>query len=83
MTTLKEITLNNAQYVRNSNIEVTINSSHSWVDFKRDGETVLFLQGDEADKFSDEWTKLTHRLSTVSFEDCMLSVAYPYLDCIE
>lgn len=76
---MKKIIEANAKYVRDSLVEVTYNSSHSWVVARDENdETVFFLDGYQADEFIDEAKKLYNE-NDVSMDDVVHHLAKQYL----
>lgn len=69
------------EYTHNSGITVDVNRSQSRVNIiGSDGETIVLLQYEEADKFIDECELLWEELLEVGIDECWLFKAYDYAD---
>ena len=75
----------NAEYTRNSNVEVDYDSAYGWVsihdaDDKGNG---VFLQGDEGYAWIDEMRRVWEEVGDMGEDEVCLALAYDYLDCLQ
>ncbi len=80
--TIKEIVLNNAEFVKNSGYSVNANQSMETVSIEHneDSESDVFLQGHEASDFINEAQK-TYEEADVTFDEALLHHAKPFIEC--
>jgi len=76
----KEIHQQQIDYVRNSDITVEVVHIYGTVDIKREGETLIYLQGFEGEVFCTEATHLWNHYGDISQSEVNELLAYPYAD---
>jgi len=76
----KEIHQQQIDYVNNSGITVEVVHIHGTVDIKRDGETLVYLQGFEGEVFCTEALHLWNKYEDITQSEVNELLAYPYAD---
>lgn len=82
MKTLSRIIKDNAAYL--ADVKIEIDASMGWVDIidKTGLHDNIFLQGDDGYDFIAEAEKMYNALEDVTMQDCLKTIAKPYVDCI-
>lgn len=77
-----EILEQQAQYVSNSGYDVHVNVSMGWVTIQHneDEELSIFLQGEDARIFINEYLRLYEELQHIGNRTLALALAMPYID---
>lgn len=82
---LASIIQEHARFTQRSDVEVKTDAAFSWVELRdtQTNESLLFLQGHEADYFIDRAREIWEETRTLPMDICELAVAYEYLDALE
>jgi hypothetical protein len=69
-----------AKRMRDAGITVDTDSAYSTVSIDAPGEESIFMQGDEADSFIEECSKLWNRYPSLPMDVAELAMAEPYTE---
>lgn len=81
---LIDILKQQAEYTRNSGVEVDIDEPMGTVNIfeTHNPDCCVFLQGDEGYTWIDEWREIWEKVGDLGLDECALAQAYPYLDIL-
>ena len=84
MPSLHDILTQQAEYTRNSGYSVEVDTSLPCVSIIEDdtSETVVYIQGHEADEWITECSNTWHKVGTLDQQTVWEAFASQYIDCL-